>query len=150
VVLGIGDCTTVPTSHMRNSATKHGSIGTKPSVVHLPQTKNLIRWHGAQFYDFKPCMISETNARSSCVTTGFTHNWMSIFLENQNQSNLENLARGERGSDSWPCRTPPQQATTTALRTTAHHGFLHLQHLPQLSIQCLPTSVSFDTIGKFC
>jgi hypothetical protein len=34
-------------------------------------------------------MISDTNAPSSFVLSGFTHLWMSIYLENQIQSNLK-------------------------------------------------------------
>jgi hypothetical protein len=58
-VLDIGDCKAVPTGLMRNSATKHESIGTKPSVV-IYFKQRILSVGTAPSYDFEPCMISET------------------------------------------------------------------------------------------
>jgi hypothetical protein len=56
--------------------------------VHTLPTKSFARQYRVSF-DFLLNMISETNAPISCVHSGLTHHWMSIFLEKQIQSSFK-------------------------------------------------------------
>jgi hypothetical protein len=71
-----------------NTAIKHGSAGTTPSmVIHFKRRISPVAI--ALSIDFELFTISNTNALSSFAASGFTHPWMSICLENQIQSNLK-------------------------------------------------------------